>query len=134
MFFNRRSGETTKARSKKIGEVVLGYATCDMYMIIKPWFCHGHEVLLQKCKVVEFGSDDCNFEGVANPKKSHCQTGKNLYINRVAAHDMVNHLEYLESRTKQHIKGLFESGLLSEEEYQERLIDAERLIEYGLTS
>ena len=126
MYFNRRSGERTKARSKKIGEVVHGYATNDMYMIIKPWFCHGHEVLLLKCKVVEFGSDDCNFVGVVNPKRSHCPRD-NEYINRVEAHITIDHLEYLESRTKQHIKGLFESGLLSEEEYQERLI------EYGLT-
>tara|TARA_R100001369_G_scaffold15107_4_gene29858 strand:- start:1800 stop:2186 length:387 start_codon:yes stop_codon:yes gene_type:complete len=126
MYFNRRSGERTKARSKKIGEVVHGYATNDMYMIIKPWFCHGHEVLLQKCKVVEFGSDDCNFEGVVNPKRNFCPR-KNEYINRVAAHNMIDHLEYLESRTKQHIKGLLESGLLTEAEYQERLI------EYGLT-
>ena len=127
MFFNKRSGERTKARSKKIGEVVLGYATNDMYMIIKPWFCHGHEVLLQKCKLVQFDSDDCNFEGVVNPKRSH-QVVKNLYQSRVNAHDKIDDLEAKESSTKKYVDGLLASGLLTEEEYQERLI------EYGLTA
>jgi len=126
MFFNQRSGEITKARSKKIGEVVLGSATNDMYIIIKPYFCHGHEVLLQKCKLVQFNSDDCNFEGVVNPKRSH-HVVENSYENRVDAHNMIDNLEAKESRTKKHIDGLLTSGLLTEEEYQERLI------EYGLT-
>ena len=41
---------------------------------------------------------------------------------------MIDNLEAKESRTKKHIDGLLTSGLLTEEEYQERLI------EYGLTA
>ena len=36
---------------KKMGEVVRGSATNDVYMIVKDFRCYGHEVLLQRVKL-----------------------------------------------------------------------------------
>ena len=115
--------------NEKIGEVIQGNQTQDMYMIIKPVFNrNGHEVLLKRVKIKDVAllhdssDNDIHFHAIKNTD----DYGFPMYRfkNKPEALRMIDQIEWEYSNTQEFIDRQFDSGLLTREEYDRRLIDS----------
>lgn len=106
---------------KKMGEVVRGSATNDVYMIVKDFRCYGHEVLLQRVKLKDI-INGYNFTPIKNCD-SFGSPANFIFGNKAKALQKIDDLETDFSNTQEFIDGQFSSGLLTKEEYDRRLIE-----------
>ena len=115
--------------NEKIGEVIQGNQTRDVYMIIKPVFNrNGHEVLLKRIKIKDIAllhdssDNDIHFHAIENPDDYGFPMFR--FKNKQEALRMIDQIEWEYSNTQEVIDSQFDSGLLTREEYDRRLIDS----------
>jgi len=108
---------------QKIGEVIQGNQTRDIYMIIKPVFNrNGHEVLLKRVKLEDIHNHDMDFHPIENDADFEIRVFE--FKNKQEALRKIYQIESEYSNTQEFIDGQFDSGLLTREEYDRRLIDS----------